>query len=216
MLSLVQPEIDAYALAHSTRVHPELLDRLAAETQASTELPQMQVGAIEGGLLGLLVRLSGAQRAVEIGTFTGCSAIHIAAALPEHGTLDSLDINPMTTGIAARYLAEAGLAHRVRLHLQPAAQLLPTLEGPFDFAFIDADKVGYLAYWELLVPRMRPGGLIVADNVLWSGRVLAPTDESTRAIVAFNERVRADVRVDQVMLTVRDGITLARVKAPTP
>lgn len=211
MLTLVSPEIDAYALAHSTQKHHDLLARLAEETRAASDWPQMQVGAIEGRLLSLLVRLTGARRAVEIGTFTGCSALHIADALPEDGKLTTLDVEPKTTAIASRYVAEAGLAHKVDFRMGQAAHILPTLDAPFDFAFIDADKVNYGVYWELLVPRMRSGGLIVADNVLWSGKVLQPEAESDHALVAFNERVRNDPRVEQVMLTVRDGVTLARV-----
>lgn len=212
MLTLVPESIEAYALAHTTRTREALFDRLAAETRASSAMPQMQVGAIEGRLLALLVRLSGARRALEIGTFTGCSALHIADALPADGRLVTLDVDPQTGAIAQRAFEEAGLADRIERRLGPAAEILPTLEGTFDFVFIDADKVNYPTYWELVVPRVRPGGLIVADNVLWSGKVLEPRDASDRALVAFNARVHADPRVEQVMLTVRDGVTLARVR----
>ncbi len=212
MLTLVPEAIEAYALAHTTRTREELFQRLAAQTRAASDMPQMQVGAIEGRLLALLVRLSGARRALEIGTFTGCSALHIADALPAGGRLVTLDVDPATGAIAQAAFDEAGLSDRIERRLGPAAELIPTLEGPFDFVFIDADKVNYPLYWELVVPKVRPGGLIVADNVLWSGKVVDPKEPSDHALVAFNARVRSDPRVDQVMLTVRDGVTLAVVR----
>ncbi|MBT9559932.1 MAG: class I SAM-dependent methyltransferase [Myxococcales bacterium] len=214
MLTLVPDAIERYAHAHSTSEWSELLERLRVETVAKTTMPQMQVGAAVGQLLGLLVKLLAPRHAVEIGTFTGCSGLHIGAAL-SNGRLVTIDINPDTTAIARRYFDEAGLADRVEARLGPALDVLEVLRreragDPLDFVFIDADKGGYSAYWDAVVPDVRPGGLICVDNVLWSGRVLDPKSEDDHAIVRFNAKVAADPRVEQVMLTVRDGLTLAR------
>ena len=209
MLTLVPHEIDAYAKAHTTATLTDLHDRLAAETREQTTMPQMQVGVLEGRLLALLVRLVKPRLAVEVGTFTGCSALHIAEALPAGGRLITLDIDPHATGIARRYFAEAGLLDRIDLQLGPALESIAKIREPVDFAFIDADKENYSAYWDALVPKVRPGGLIVADNVLWSGKVLDPQSASDHAIVAFNLKVREDPRVEHAMLTVRDGMTVA-------
>ena len=211
MLSLLDPQIEAYAYDHTTP-SGALFDELRQVTLAETELPQMQVGRIEGQLLTLLVRLTRAKVAVEVGTFTGYSSLHIAEGLQDDGVLITCDIDEETTAIAKRFWSQSPVGSRIELRIAPAAQTLDTLDHRIDFAFIDADKENYITYWDLLVPRMRPGGLIVADNVLWSGKVLAPVEESDRAINAFNAHVRQDTRVEQVMLTVRDGITLARVR----
>ncbi len=208
MLTLVPELIESYAVTHSTPV-AELYDRLREETLASTTAPQMQVGPLEGRLLMLLARLTGARRAVEIGTFTGYSALSIAEGMAEGGHLTTCDIDPVNTAIAKRYFAEAAWGHRIELRLGPAMTTLPSIDGPLDLVFIDADKEGYVDYWEHLVPKVRPGGVLLADNVLWSGRVLDPATDSDRALVRFNQHVRADSRVDHVMLTVRDGLTLA-------
>lgn len=208
MLSLVSDALTDYAIAHTSPV-PPLYERLRQETYAEVELPQMQVGALEGRLLKLLARLTGARRAVEVGTFTGYSGLSIAEGMVEGGELITCDVDPVATAVAQRYFDEAPWGHRISLHLGPAAHTLAALEGPIDLAFLDADKAGYIGYWEQLVPKMRPGGLIVADNVLWSGKVLAPEQDSDHAIVAFNAHVAADPRVEHVLLTVRDGITLA-------
>ncbi len=211
MLTLVPEAIEAYAVEHSSPVG-DLYERLRAETLAQTAMPQMQVGPLEGRLLRNIARLVGARRAVEVGTFTGYSALSIAEGMTSDGKLITCDIDPETAGIAQRYFDEAPWGHRIELRLGPAADTLATIDGPIDLAFIDADKAGYLAYWELLVPRVRPGGVILVDNVLWSGAVLAPEEPSAHALVAFNKRVRTDDRVDHVMLTVRDGITMAVVR----
>ena len=210
MIPLVDPAIEAYAAEASSEVDG-LYDRLREETYAHTDLPQMQVGRIEGRLLKLLVMLSGARNAVEIGTFTGYSALSIAEGLPDDGRLICCDVSEVWTAIARRFWADAPWTEgKVELRLGPALETIQALEGPVDFAFIDADKESYVDYWEALLPRMPSGGLIVVDNVLWSGTVLDPQTESAEAIVRFNAHVAADDRVEQVLLTVRDGITIAR------
>jgi caffeoyl-CoA O-methyltransferase len=213
MKSLVLEGLEEYCRAHTTAMHP-LYERLRDETYAKVALPQMQVGHLEGRLLRLLTQLTGARLAVEVGTFTGYSGLAIAEGLSEGGHLHTFDIDPNATGIALRYWAEAPWAKdRITLHLGDARALLGaflTRSAPVDFAFVDADKVGYVDYWEALVPAMRPGGVIAVDNVLWSGRVLSPSHPDDHAIVAFNRHAAADARMETVMLTVRDGVLLAR------
>jgi caffeoyl-CoA O-methyltransferase len=210
MSFIVDPDVEAYAEAH-TEPPGELLERLAAETRAKTTAPQMMVGPVEGRFLAFLVRAMRAGRVLEIGTFTGYSSICMASALPPGGRIVTLDVNEDTTEIARRYATEAGLADRIDYRLGPAIDTMAELEGPFDLVFIDADKEGYVDYYEAALPKLAENGLIIADNVLWSGRVVQEdVPETGRAIQRFNEHVRADDRVESVMLTVRDGMTLIR------
>jgi caffeoyl-CoA O-methyltransferase len=206
----VDPDIEAYAEAH-TEPPGDVLERLAAETRERTTLPQMMVGSLEGRFLAFLVGALGARRVLEVGTFTGYSSICMASALPDDGRLISLDVNADTTAIARRYAAEAGVVDRIDYRVGPGRELLADVEGPFELVFIDADKDGYVEYYEAALAMLTDGGLIVADNVLWSGRVASEADDdSTRAIQRFNDHVRDDDRVESVMLTVRDGMTLIR------
>jgi caffeoyl-CoA O-methyltransferase len=171
----------------------------------------MMVGPLEGQLLGWLVWLSGARKILEIGTFTGYSSISMALNLPEDGHIVSLDVNEDTTAVARRYAEEAGVVDRIDYRVGTAIDQLQTLEGSFDLVFIDADKESYVEYYENVLPKLSERGFIVADNVLWSGRVLEDEgDESTEAIKRFNEHVVRDERVECLMLTVRDGMTLIR------
>jgi caffeoyl-CoA O-methyltransferase len=207
-MTLVPEAIESYAAEHSEPVAP-LFEALREETYASMKSPNMQVGRIEGNLLRLLVRLSGAKHALEIGMFTGYSGLMIAAGLPEDGTLITCDVDPKAEAIARRAFAKSPVGKKIEIRMGPALETLKTLRGPLDFVFIDADKENYLAYYEAVVPLLRKGGLLVADNTLWSGKVLAPNSASDHAIVAFNAAVAKDTRVDKVLLTVRDGMTLA-------
>ena len=211
MSFIVNEDVERYALEHSTP-DPELFRRLEEETRATTTAPQMMVGPLEGQFLGWLVWLSGARQILEIGTFTGYSSISKALNLPEGGRIVSLDVNEETTAVARRYAEEAGVADRIDYRVVSAAiDELQTLDGPFDLVFIDADKESYVDYYENVLPKLSERGFIVADNVLWSGRVVEEGgDESTQAIKAFNEHVAADERVECLMLTVRDGMTLIR------
>jgi caffeoyl-CoA O-methyltransferase len=207
---IVDEAIERYAEEHSTP-NAELFERLAAETHEKTTAPQMMVGLLEGQFLALLVRLSGARRVLELGTFTGYSAISMASALPDGGRIVTCDVNAEAVEVARRYIEESGYADKIEIRLGPALETLETLAGPFDLVFIDADKVNYRNYYEAVLPKLADSGLIVVDNVLWSGRVLdADPDESTRAIQEFNDHVAGDSRVVAVMLTVRDGMTLIR------
>ncbi len=205
-------ELHAYVVAHGS-TPDEIVADLAAETRAHLpELARMQIAPEQAGFLTLLTRIAGVRYAVEVGTFTGLSAISIARGLPAGGKLVCCDISEEFTSIARRYWARAGLADKIELRLGPALDTLRAMpaEPHIDLAFIDADKTGYPAYWSELVPRVRPGGVILVDNVLQHGNVLAPYDADAHAIVAFNEQVLADERVESVLLPIADGVTLAR------
>jgi caffeoyl-CoA O-methyltransferase len=208
---IVSEGVERYAEEHTTPPS-ELLQRLAEETRATLRSPQMLTGTIEGRFLEFLVYATGARRVLELGTYSGYSAISMAAALPPEGRIDTCEVDEQHAAVARRYIEEAGLSERITIHLGPALKTIGRLEGSFDFVFIDADKENYVNYYEAVLPRLTERGLIAADNTLWSGRVLDESDDSegTRAIRAFNEHVRADDRVVSVMLTVRDGVTLIR------
>ncbi len=186
---IVEEKIEEYAAEHTTPVEP-LFDRLAAETRDRTTAPQMMVGVLEGRFL----------------------SIAMAHGLPDGGRVITCDVDEETTEIARRYAEEAGVVDWIDYRLGPALETIASLDGPFDLVFIDADKPNYVNYYEAVLPKLAGDGLIVADNVLWSGRVLEddPEDEGTSAIKEFNDHVRSDERVEQVMLTVRDGMTLIR------
>ncbi len=211
MSFIVEPSVETYAEEHSTPL-PDLFDRLAEETRATTTSPQMMVGRLEGRFLAELVRMSRARRVLELGTFTGFSSISMALALPPGGRIITCDVNEETTAIAQRYAEEAGVVDRIDYRVGPALKTIAQLTGPFDLVFIDADKPNYVNYYEATLPLLEDAGLMVVDNTLWSGRVADPSDddESTRAIRALNDRVRDDPRVENVLLTVRDGMKLVR------
>ncbi|GAA3441515.1 O-methyltransferase [Planomonospora venezuelensis] len=213
-MSVLDPVVGDYLLAHCTPAD-ELLRELADETRRATGgAAGMQVSHDEGALLTMLVRMSGARRAVEVGVFTGYSSICIARGLPADGRLLACDVNPEWTSVAERYWDRAGVAERIELRIAPAIETLRALpaEPHLDFAFIDADKAGYPAYYEEIVTRLRPGGLVVLDNVFLGGRVFDPAfqDEDAVAMRRMNEITAADDRVESVMLPVRDGVTIAR------
>ena len=212
MLSLIGEDLEAYVHAHTT---PELtlLRELRTETYAKLADPQMQVGRVEGQFLAMMVAITRAERVIELGTYSGYSALAMASALPSTGRLTTCDVDPVATEIALRYFERAPWGDRIELRLGPALDTLAMLAhsgATFDLAFVDADKENYPAYWEALVPMMVPGGVILADNTLWSGKVLDPKHETDHAIVAFNERVRSDERVEHVLLSIRDGVMFAR------
>jgi caffeoyl-CoA O-methyltransferase len=206
---IVEPRVEEYAEAHSSP-DGELFERLAAETREKSEAPQMMVGLLEGRFLGALVRSTGAKRILELGTFTGYSSISMALALPDDGRLVTCDVNPQTTEIARRYATEAGVVDRIDYRTGPALDTIAQLEGEFDLVFIDADKPNYLNYYEATLPRLSAGGVMILDNTLWSGRVADPQedDDNTRAIREVNDHILADPRVNNVLLTVRDGMNL--------
>ncbi|WP_341719011.1 O-methyltransferase [Micromonospora sp. FIMYZ51] len=206
-------ELHTYLVSHG--IPPdEVVRDLAEETLAILPAQaSMQVAPEQAAFLTFLTRLLGARQAVEVGTFTGLSSLAIARGIADGGRLTCFDISEEYTSVARRYWRRAGVDDRIELRIGPAGERLRELpdERYLDFAFIDADKTGYPVYWDELVPRMRPGGVIAVDNVLRHGRVIAPQSADDRAIAAFNDQVLADVRVEAVMLPIADGLTLARV-----
>jgi caffeoyl-CoA O-methyltransferase len=210
-VDFLPPELDAYVLAHATPDEP-LLAELSERTRAEMEAPQMLSGTVEGRLLETLVFATGAKRILEFGTFTGYSSLSMAAALPEDGQIVTLELDPERAAFARSYMDRSPHGRKIEIKVGPALESARGLEGPFDLVFIDADKPGYVDYYEAALERLAPRGLIAADNTLWSGRVADPseTDESTEAIRRFNDHVLNDARVRSVILAVRDGITLIR------
>lgn len=213
----LDPKVYDYLLASSRPEHP-VLEGLRAETAKLGPIARMQIGRDQGAFMALLVKMTGARRVLEIGTFTGYSSTAMALALPPEGRLVTCDVSDEYTQVARRAWQSAGVADRVELRLAPALATLDELlagggADSFDLAFIDADKGNYEGYWERCVALVRPGGSILVDNVLWSGRVADPSDQSadTQAIRRLNGKIRDDVRVAMAMVSVGDGLTLACV-----
>lgn len=208
-MKLVDEKIEDYCRAHTTPL-PDVFAQLRDATYREANAPQMQVGLLEGRFLGMLVAITGAKRVLEFGTFTGFSALAMAQYLPENGKLVTCDIDPVHTAIAKKFWDQSPHGKKIELRLGNGVETVEKLEGPFDLVFIDADKGNYVNYWEKSLPKLRQGGLMVVDNVLWSGSVLNPQEKSDHDIVAFNRHARADKRVEVLMLPVRDGVLVAR------
>jgi caffeoyl-CoA O-methyltransferase len=207
---IVRPEIEAYVEALSAPP-PEHLARLAEETRATQTSPQMLSGPVEGRLLEMLVWISRPRLVLEIGTYSGSAAQFMAAALPEGGRVITCELDADRAAFARRHIEAGPVADRIELREGPALETIAALDGPFDLVFIDANKDGYVDYYEAVLPKLAERGLIVADNTLFSGEVLSPEEDDTAAaIVRFNEHVAADPRTVQVILSVRDGVTLIR------
>jgi caffeoyl-CoA O-methyltransferase len=209
----LSPEVHDYLVRHGTPPDA-LLQELVEETRKLGPISMMQIAPEQGAFMTLLARAIGARRAIEVGTFTGYSAISIARGLPDDGRLLCCDVSGEWSAVARRFFEKAGLAHKIELRLAPGIETLRALPATqdVDLAFIDADKPSYPLYYEEILKRLRPGGLLLADNVLWFGRVADPAadDDQTRAIRRFNDLVAADERVDRVMLPIADGLTIAR------
>jgi len=198
-------------LAEHSEQEPKLLQELARETHLKILQPRMLSGAYQGRLLALLSKLIAPKHILEIGTYTGYSALCLAEGLQANGQIDTIDINEELTDMQRKYFDVSGYGKHIVQHLGNAAEIIPAIEGTFDFVFIDADKEQYPLYFDLIVDRVRSGGLIIADNVLWSGKVLEPaTDQATESLQSFNKKVAKDSRVETVILAVRDGLTLLR------
>ena len=212
---IVPPELDRYAEDHTTPP-PEHLLALAEETRASLNVPQMMTGAVEGRLLEMLVFASGATRVLEIGTYSGYSALAMAAALPPEGRIVTCEIDPEHAAVARRHIAGSAHAEQIEVRLGPALDTIAELAGPFDLVFIDADKESYRSYFEAVLPKLSKRGLIAIDNTLWGGRVLGDgeADDRTRALRELNDHLVRDPRITCVLLTVRDGLTLVRRSGP--
>ena len=212
MPEITDAAIEAYATEHSSP-EPDYLERHAEMTrQAFPSLHQMMVGRLEGRLLKMLVAAIGARRVLEIGTFTGYSALSMAEALPEGGQIITCELDPVRADMARRAFESAGFGDRIEVRVGPAIDTVRALEGPFDLCFIDAEKTGYPDYYEAVLPKLSDRGVIAVDNVLQAGRVLDAdaSDASVTAIKQFNDHVASDTRVECVMLPVRDGLTLIR------
>jgi|APTNR8051073442_1049403.scaffolds.fasta_scaffold18640_2 predicted O-methyltransferase YrrM len=214
MMQLIDPDIEAYCEAHSGEESTHLR-ALRAETYASVQLPDMLSGHVQGRLLSLLSKLTQPKLALEIGTFTGYSALCLAEGLAPGGTLHTIDIFTPVAAMADRYFRKADMHRRIQQHIAPALEVIPRIEGRFDLVFIDADKSNYTNYLDMVIDRMNPGGLIIADNVLWSGKVLdkaTDQDSDTKGLAAYARRVNTDDRLESVLLPLRDGLLVSRRK----
>lgn len=213
-MQFIDPALDAYCEAHSGR-EPQYLKDLAAETREKVQMPAMLSGHLQGRFLSLLSHLARPRIAVEIGTYTGYSALCLAEGLAPDGVLHTIDIDPYLPEMVHRYIDRAGMLDRITMHHRPALEVIPELPTPFDLVFIDADKQNYPAYLDAVLGRMARGGIIIADNVLWSGKVLQPAadhDEQTAALRRYADLVQREPRLEPVMVPLRDGLLVARVK----
>ncbi len=214
-MTMLSDALTAYVHDHTTPEH-EIFAQLREVTYARLESPQMQVGRVEGQFLKQMVQISGARRVLEVGTFSGYSALAMAAGLPADGRLISCDLDPVATAIAREFWDRSPWGHKIELRLGDARETLAALAAAgerFDLVFIDADKPGYVAYFDLALELLPVGGIILADNTLWSGKVVDPQTDNDHAIVRFNAHVRACPRVEHVLLSVRDGIMFCRKRA---
>lgn len=209
MLTLTKPEIDEYATGKCEKV-PGLLQELERETIESMPMSIMLTGRLEGRFLKLMTQIVGARRVLEVGMYTGYSALSMAEGLPAGGEVVTCEIDPKAIEFARRYFARSEHGQKIVIKEGPALDSVKGLKGPFDLVFIDADKVNYGNYYEAVLPLVRSGGVIIADNVLYGGEVLDPRGDNPRAIDAFNKRVAGDERVTCVMLPIRDGVSIIR------
>lgn len=203
-------EIQQYAEFH-TSDEGDLLKRINRETHANVLMPRMLSGQLQGRLLAMISKMIKPERILEIGTYTGYSALCLAEGLTETGKIITLDVNEELEDSVRGYFKLSSLNNKIDFRIGDAASIIPTLKEKFDLVFIDADKINYSKYYDLVFDNVNPGGFILADNVLWSGKVLAPNpDKDTKAILEFNKRVQLDARVENVLLPVRDGIMMVR------
>ncbi len=210
-MGFIPSEIESYAEAFSTP-EPLLLKKLNRDTHAKVLRPRMLSGHLQGSLLAFISRLSKPRRILEVGTYTGYSAICLAWGLNENGLLHTIDHNPELEDFARKYISDAGLKDKVVQHIGEAIEVIPTLDEIFDLVFIDADKENYVNYFEMIYPRLRKGGIVLADNALWGGKVVAKPEENdaeTRGIIAFNEHIQRHSGVRNLLLPFRDGLMIA-------
>jgi caffeoyl-CoA O-methyltransferase len=212
-MDILDPALSAYAENH-TSAESDVLARLNRETNANVLMPRMLSGHLQGRFLSMISHMIKPKKVLEIGTFTGYSAICFAEGLPEGGHIDTIDINDELTPMVRSYVKEAGFEKSITLHTGDAVKIIPALNGPYDLVFIDADKINYSKYFDLVFDKVTAGGWIIADNVLWSGKVLNPekADKDTIAINQFNDKVAKDRRVENILVPIRDGLLIARKK----
>jgi len=209
-MDFIDENIQRYAEQH-TSLESDLLKRINRDTHAKVAMPRMLSGQLQGRVLAMISQMLRPARILEIGTYTGYSALCLAEGLTEGGTLVTVDINEELEEKVRAYFNEAGMSDRIDYRIGNATSIIPSLEGQFDLVFIDADKENYSRYFDLVIDKVREGGIILADNVLWSGKVLLEKqDKDTRAITEFNRKIQADQRVENVLLPIRDGILMIR------
>ncbi|MDX5319784.1 MAG: O-methyltransferase [Bacteroidota bacterium] len=214
-MEFIDEKLAAYSEAHTSPESP-ILAELNRETWAKVMMPRMLSGHIQGRLLSMFSKMIRPKEILEIGTYTGYSALCLAEGLADGGVLHTIDINEELEDMVRKYIRQAGLEENIRFHIGNAMDIIPELNTRFDLVFIDADKENYSNYFDLVIDRMHTGGYIIADNVLWSGKVVDPNevsrDEETKALHAFNEKIQKDSRVENILLPVRDGLMVIRVK----
>jgi predicted O-methyltransferase YrrM len=212
-MEFIDPALLAYCENH-TSAEDLLLEKIIRETSLKILMPRMMSGKLQGKMLELFVRMKQPKTILEIGTYTGYSAICMARGLQPHGKLITLDINDELEQMVRDFFFESGLSDQIDYKLGNALEIIPTLSGPFDMVFIDADKINYTHYYELIIEKLSPGGIMMADNVLWSGKVLVEEgqkiDKDTQAILDFNHLIQNDPRIENVLLPIRDGVMMAR------
>lgn len=213
-MHFISQELEDYAAFHSEN-EPELLRQLNRETHLKTLKPRMLSGHFQGRVLSMISKLTQPKNILEVGTFTGYATLCLAEGIQEGGLIDTIDINEELTDFQRKYFDLSEWGERIIQHVGSALDIIPDLDRTYDLVFIDADKQNYANYFELLLPKMNPGGIILSDNVLWSGKVLdpiKPSDKSTLSIDAYNKLLKEDPRVETVLLPIRDGLTVSRVK----
>jgi len=212
-MHFIPQELDDYVVAHSQK-EPKLLQQLTRETYQKILQPRMLSGHYQGRVLSMISKLVNPKTILEIGTYTGYSALSLAEGMHENGQLHTIDINEELVDFQRKYFDKSGYGNQIHQHLGSAIDIIPTLNIKFDLVFIDADKPNYVNYFNIIIDKMNPGGVILSDNVLWSGKVLKPLqekDESTRILLAYNKLLNEDSRIETVLLPIRDGLTMSRV-----
>ena len=213
-MNFLPEKIDDYSVSHSQK-EPQILQELTKETWQKVVNPRMLSGAFQGRVLSMISKLIQPKNILEIGTYTGYSAICIAEGLQEHASIDTIDKNEELADLQNKYFEKSGFRNKIIQHLGPALEIIPTIHKKFDLVFIDADKSNYSNYFHLIIDKMNKGGVILSDNVLWSGKVvekLDPKDQDTKALLEYNKLLNTDKRIETVLLPIRDGLTISRVK----
>ncbi len=212
-MNFLPEKIDDYSVSHSQK-EPQILQELTKETWQKVVNPRMLSGAFQGRVLSMISKLIQPKNILEIGTYTGYSAICIAEGLQEHASIDTIDKNEELADLQNKYFEKSGFRNKIIQHVGPALEIIPTIHKKFDLVFIDADKSNYSNYFHLIIDKMNKGGVILSDNVLWSGKVvekLDPKDQDTKALLEYNILLNTDKRIETVLLPIRDGLTISRV-----
>lgn len=212
-MHFISDELDQYVTDHS-QAEPELLAQLNRETHQKILQPRMLSGHFQGRVLSMLSKIINPTHILEIGTYTGYSSLCMAEGLAPNGIIHTIEVNDELEAFQKKYFDQSEFKNNIKQHIGDAQKIIPTIETQFDLAFIDADKVNYANYFDLILPKMNKGGIILSDNVLWSGKVIEPVkenDKTTKAILAYNAKINQDPRVETVLLPIRDGLTVTRV-----